>query len=425
MKGTAADDPGPPGGPTVRGMRPAAITWPTWIRRAPGPAGGPGSPLRDERTAAILGIALGLAFTACFATGLYSHWAQSGDPWIAFPSRPAGLYRITQAVHVTTGVASIPLLLAKLWTVLPRFFEVPPVRSATHAVERLALLPLVGGSLFLLTTGVANVAAWYPWEFDFVAAHHHASWIAIGGLVAHVGAKLTATRHALAAPDGDDPASDGPAPASDGPAPASDGPVRAGLTRRGFLGVVGGTGALLGGSVGSQSIAPLAPIGFLSPRDLDLGVQGLPVNSSARRRRVVEAATSPDYRLTVTGAVPQDLVLTLDELRALDQHEATLPIACVEGWSKSAHWRGVRLRDLLAIAGAGEGAECTVRSLQQRGAFRTSTVNRNHAGDRDTLLALELNGEVLHLDHGYPVRLIAPNRPGVDQTKWVTEVRVS
>jgi DMSO/TMAO reductase YedYZ molybdopterin-dependent catalytic subunit len=44
--------------------------------------------------------------------------------------------------------------------------------------------------------------------------------------------------------------------------------------------------------------------------------------------------------------------------------------------------------------------------------------------DRDTILALELNGEPLHLDHGFPVRLIAPNRPGVMQTKWINRVIV-
>jgi DMSO/TMAO reductase YedYZ molybdopterin-dependent catalytic subunit len=41
------------------------------------------------------------------------------------------------------------------------------------------------------------------------------------------------------------------------------------------------------------------------------------------------------------------------------------------------------------------------------------------------LLALEVEGEVLHLDHGYPARLIGPNRPGVMQTKWVTRLVVS
>jgi DMSO/TMAO reductase YedYZ molybdopterin-dependent catalytic subunit len=44
--------------------------------------------------------------------------------------------------------------------------------------------------------------------------------------------------------------------------------------------------------------------------------------------------------------------------------------------------------------------------------------------DPDTLLALELNGEPLDLDHGFPVRLIGPNRPGVQQTKWVGRVVV-
>jgi DMSO/TMAO reductase YedYZ molybdopterin-dependent catalytic subunit len=39
-----------------------------------------------------------------------------------------------------------------------------------------------------------------------------------------------------------------------------------------------------------------------------------------------------------------------------------------------------------------------------------------------TLLALRLGGERLHLDHGYPVRLIGPARPGVLQTKWVSRL---
>jgi len=47
------------------------------------------------------------------------------------------------------------------------------------------------------------------------------------------------------------------------------------------------------------------------------------------------------------------------------------------------------------------------------------------ADDDRTLLALQLHGEDLHLDHGYPCRLIAPNRPGVLQTKWLASVDVT
>jgi DMSO/TMAO reductase YedYZ molybdopterin-dependent catalytic subunit len=53
------------------------------------------------------------------------------------------------------------------------------------------------------------------------------------------------------------------------------------------------------------------------------------------------------------------------------------------------------------------------------------SVDRDQAHDRDTLLALELDGEPLALDHGFPLRLIAPNRPGVQQTKWINKVVVS
>lgn len=37
---------------------------------------------------------------------------------------------------------------------------------------------------------------------------------------------------------------------------------------------------------------------------------------------------------------------------------------------------------------------------------------------------MDIDGEPLHIDHGFPCRLIAPNRPGVLQTKWVTTLEV-
>lgn len=115
----------------------------------------------------------------------------------------------------------------------------------------------------------------------------------------------------------------------------------------------------------------------------------------------------------------------MDDVAALATHEARLPIACVEGWSFSAPWRGVAMRELLAMAGAPEDGEVQVESLEGEGAFWTSLVNRIQARDRDTLLATHLDGEVLTLDHGYPLRLIGPDRPGVNQTKWVTRLVVT
>jgi DMSO/TMAO reductase YedYZ molybdopterin-dependent catalytic subunit len=116
--------------------------------------------------------------------------------------------------------------------------------------------------------------------------------------------------------------------------------------------------------------------------------------------------------------------LTLDDLAAMPQHTVTLPIACVEGWSKSAQWTGVRVQDLLERAGARPDAAVRVVSLERRGTYRVMEMGSGYTRDPLTLLALRLNGQVLSLDHGFPARIIAPNRPGVLQTKWVTRMEV-
>jgi DMSO/TMAO reductase YedYZ molybdopterin-dependent catalytic subunit len=143
------------------------------------------------------------------------------------------------------------------------------------------------------------------------------------------------------------------------------------------------------------------------------------VNKTAVGARVVEIAHDPGYRLVIEGAVRRPLSLTRADLLARPQRRATLPIACVEGWSASAEWGGVPVRDLLTLAGARANAEVTVESLQPSGLYRASLLTARQAADADTLLALTLRGEALDIDHGYPVRLVGPNRPGVAQTKWV------
>jgi Oxidoreductase molybdopterin binding domain len=373
------------------------------------------SPLRDERLAAWLGAGLGVLFTVCFLTGLYSHLHQHPVAWFPVPARPAGLFRFTQGLHVASGIASLPLLLAKLWVVWPRFVSFPPARGVADVVERLGLLALVTGGLFMVGSGVANIAQWYPWRFSFTAAHYWTAWITIGAVVAHVGAKAPITRRAVRRPAHRPPLAE-----ADPALRTSAEDVHDGLTRRGFLTTVAAASGILTLVTVGQTLPGLRRLALLAPRD----PADRPVNRSARNAGVVDAATSPDYRLRVEGRVSTPLTLTLDELRGLSTRSAELPIACVEGWSYSARWTGVPLRDLLRKAGAPNGAAVHVESLEERSPYRISFLNRAQAEDRDTLLATHLDGEVLSADHGYPVRLIGPGRPGVNQTKWVTRVVV-
>jgi DMSO/TMAO reductase YedYZ molybdopterin-dependent catalytic subunit len=203
-------------------------------------------------------------------------------------------------------------------------------------------------------------------------------------------------------------------------APAPD--VTGGLTRRGLLAAVGAAAGVITVTTVGQTVAPLSGVSPLAPRRPHTGPQRLPVNRSALAAGVTTSAADPAYRLAVVGP-GQTVRLSLADLEALPQHTASLPIACVEGWSADAVWTGVRLRDLARLAGADpQRAEAYVESLQRAGRWRAATVPPAHVRDPLTMLALRLHGQPLHRDHGFPCRLIAPNRPGVLQTKWVARI---
>lgn len=364
--------------------------------------------LRGSAMAARVGVWLGVCFGIAFLTGLISHGLQSGIPWLAEPTRPTWGYRVTQGLHVATGTAAVPLLLVKLWIVFPRLFaRVPrPGRALViHLLERLSILVLVSAAIFELAIGLANAAQWYPWSFSFRPTHFAVAWVAIGALVLHVAVKLPMIRDGLGSP-------------VDDPEPHPSG----GLTRRGLLRtawLASGVAVLL---TAGHSVPGLRRVSVLAVRSGE-GPGGVPINRTARQAAVTAAALDPAYRLTITRG-ERSVTLTRDDLVALPQVEAELPIACVEGWSASGRWSGVRMRDLVALVGSGP-ADVEVISLQRRGAFSRTRLPANFVADDLTLLALNLEGEPLGLDHGYPARLIAPNRPGVLQTKWIARLEVS
>ncbi|BCJ32337.1 molybdopterin-dependent oxidoreductase [Actinocatenispora sera] len=361
------------------------------------------SPLRSTRVTSWLGIALAITFPVCFATGLVSHLIQHPPSWFDWPSAPTQLYRVTQGVHIATGIATVPILLAKLWSVYPKLFEWPPVRNLAHLLSRLSVFVLIGAALAQVTTGILNIARWYPpMPFFFTVAHHWLAWIAIGALLVHIAVQLPTVRTALAR------------------RPADPGEGAHPVHRRGVLGAVGAAvGVVTLVSVG-QTFRPLSRLDLLAPRRPDIGPQHLTVNKSAVEAGVTRA--DDRYRLHIDG--PRPRVLTLAELAALPHRTVALPIACVEGWSATGHWTGVPIRHLLALVGAPAGSRLRVESAQRGGLYRAATLPAAHCRDPRSLLALRLNGAELDLDHGYPCRVIAPNLPGVLQTKWVDRLVV-
>ncbi|MFI2362420.1 molybdopterin-dependent oxidoreductase [Promicromonospora sp. NPDC019610] len=402
--------------------RPSLPPRPAWLR-VPEPSDFR-SPVHDERVVARLGMYLGAAILVLFVTGLVSHLHQHPVAWLPFGPEPAWAYRLNQGLHVAVGFATLPLVLAKLYTVYPLFFVRPPLTGWKHALERASVGVLVASTVFQIVTGILNVFKLYVFGFSFTTVHYATAWLAFGAALVHVGVKLPVVVRAFAAGarnlDSNESGTGRPLVN----VPDGDETNRDGTTRRGFLGSVAVATLLLTALTVGQTVTPLRAIALLAPRDPLDGPQGLTVNKTARAARVEDLATDPDWTLELVGPGGTSH-LTRADLLAMDQHEAVLPIACVEGWSASARWTGVRIRDLATLSGGRPDDPVHVVSLQAAGTFySTSDLPGSYVAHDDTLLALTLAGEDLDLDHGFPARIIAPNRPGVLQTKWVSRLVV-
>lgn len=147
------------------------------------------APARTARTTVVIGRLLATAFVVCFLTGLYSHLLQDPLPGMRFPTWPS-LYAFTQGLHVAVGVAIFPLLLGKLWTVYPRLFVWPPVRSVAQLLERASIALLVSSALLEPVIGLINTYQWYPWPFPFRQTHFALAWVIVGSIAIHIAVKL-------------------------------------------------------------------------------------------------------------------------------------------------------------------------------------------------------------------------------------------
>ncbi|WP_078849806.1 molybdopterin-dependent oxidoreductase [Streptomyces sp. NRRL F-5126] len=404
------------------------------------------SPLRGPWLTSVFGVVLLVGIPVLFVTGLLSYAAYNPDLAMindktpdkgllgfylfSWPTHPYWLYRVTQGVHVTLGIVLVPVLLAKLWSVVPKLFVLPPVRSLGHALDRLSLLLLVGGGLFEFVTGVLNVQLDYLFPGSFYPLHFYGAWVFTGAVLAHVVIRFPRTVRALRSRDfraelRTNTAHTRPEP-RDATGLVAANPAAPTTSRRGALGMVGlGSLALFVVTAGQSIGGPLRRTALLAPHGSPVGdgPNGFQVNKGYRAVNIHPNDVGQDWRLVVKGRGGR-VALSLDEVRGLAQHRSALPIACVEGWSTgNQHWEGVRLIDLARMVGHGDDApDVFVESAQLTGSFRAVALRGNQVRDPRSLLALKVNGAELSHDHGYPARIIVPGAPGVMNTKWVRQL---
>jgi Sulfite oxidase and related enzymes len=177
--------------------------------------------------------------------------------------------------------------------------------------------------------------------------------------------------------------------------------------------------ALASGTDLAGSIADLTPI--VVPNDQFYRID------TALLTPTVDAA---GWTLRIHGLVDRETTLTWDELVNLPMFEQYVTISCVsnEVGGKlvgNAKWTGVRLRDVLALAGVQASATQLV-GLSVDGWTAGMPMAWIMDPSREPMIAVKMNDEVLPPNHGYPARLIVPGLYGyVSATKWLSELELT
>jgi DMSO/TMAO reductase YedYZ molybdopterin-dependent catalytic subunit len=222
------------------------------------------------------------------------------------------------------------------------------------------------------------------------------------------------------------------------------------LGRRQFfkLAGIGAVIAIAGGAIakwipsGADVAASRAGVALPTPTDIQqipdvaLNVDGITpfVTNNADFYRVdtsfvVPRLTTDDWQLTIHGLVDKEVTLSYADLMAMPSIQRMITLTCVSNevggdLAGNAIWQGVRIADVLKLAGAQAGADCVLSTSTD--GFTVTTPLEALTDDRDAILAFAMNGEPLPIEHGFPVRMVVPGLYGyVSATKWVVDLKVT
>jgi len=141
---------------------------------------------------------------------------------------------------------------------------------------------------------------------------------------------------------------------------------------------------------------------------------------------VMDIGKQPDINITewmleVTGLVDNPLVLTYEDVLEYPSVTQVTHLYCMPGYEGTGEWTGVPLKYILEKAGY---SESTVSVIFHAADEYTSSITLETALKEDTILAYRMNGVVLPEEHGYPLRLVVPDKVGYKWVKWIVKIEL-
>jgi DMSO/TMAO reductase YedYZ molybdopterin-dependent catalytic subunit len=129
------------------------------------------------------------------------------------------------------------------------------------------------------------------------------------------------------------------------------------------------------------------------------------------------------YRLVVDGLVEKPLALTYESLLSYPYVTEVVLLICPGFFVDNAQWTGLPVSALLGEAGVKPGASGVIFHDLSSYSY-TQILTLETVQEPGVFLAYKVNGEVLPVEHGYPLRLVVKGRHGSAWVKWVGRIEV-
>jgi hypothetical protein len=138
----------------------------------------------------------------------------------------------------------------------------------------------------------------------------------------------------------------------------------------------------------------------------------------------LESAIDSDVIYVTVPGISESRQVSLAEIRRLPRTEMITELKCIEGWSIIVQWAGVRFSDLMQYLAPGKN----ISELRRYVSLATPD-NQYFVGwdiesmmHPQTILAYEMNGKPLTVEHGAPLRLASPLKYGIKQLKRIGSI---
>jgi DMSO/TMAO reductase YedYZ molybdopterin-dependent catalytic subunit len=157
----------------------------------------------------------------------------------------------------------------------------------------------------------------------------------------------------------------------------------------------------------------------------NLSYQGEKLTPIAQQRNNAIKGTQyidrENYRLQVDGIVEKPRNFTYEEIIALPQTSKVVDLNCVEGWSFTAKWTGVKVAEIFEETGAMENATTVI--FYSADGYSTS-LDKDYLLENDIILAYKLNDVTLPPERGFPLQLVAEDKYGYKWAKWIVRIEL-